>query len=80
MCKFNVALALSFILAGCGPEGYRAYGTPTQPLAEAQRDCEAKARAAFPSKTYIPEFKILQDRQDLVDACMTEKNWRPARS
>ena len=75
MTKFPAAIACLTLLGGCAPEAYRPYDKVAQPVGEAQKECDAKARAAYPSKTYIPEFKILQERQAMIDACMTQKGF-----
>ena len=80
MFKSIGLVVLPALLAACAPESYKPYGNTSQPVGAALQECEAKARAANPSKTAIPEIKISVARQEAIDACMAEKNWLPSRS
>ena len=73
-------IILPALLAACAPETYKAYGKTSQPMEAALKECEDKARAANPSKTFVPELKISLARQEAIDSCMAEKNWIPSRS
>jgi hypothetical protein len=79
MLKPIAVVVLPALLAACAPETYKPYGKTSQPMEAALKECEAKARAAHPSKTAIAEIKISMARQESIDTCMAEKNYIPSR-